>query len=91
MTTFAGSGSYGLVDGRQGVALFSNPKSIAVDRNGSVYTVDVAVRVMTSTVIGKLASAIVTLATLSNYSCYCYFSDADRCTYAHYHPQSTIQ
>uniref|UniRef100_UPI00404AF81A hypothetical protein n=1 Tax=Flavobacterium sp. TaxID=239 RepID=UPI00404AF81A len=40
VTTYAGSGSYGLVNGQANIAAFSSPTDLAVDSNGNVFVLD---------------------------------------------------
>jgi len=40
VTTLAGSGDYGFVDGTSGVAQFTDPQGVAVDASGNVYVAD---------------------------------------------------
>ncbi|WP_445713509.1 T9SS type A sorting domain-containing protein [Flavobacterium sp.] len=40
VTTYAGSGSYGLVNGQANIASFNSPTDLAVDSNGNVFVLD---------------------------------------------------
>ncbi|QJD95233.1 hypothetical protein HH214_04750 [Mucilaginibacter robiniae] len=68
VTTFAGSGTYGSVDGTGTSASFSNPSSIAIDGSGNLYVADNGTRNIRKITPDGVVSTIVKSIISSGYS-----------------------
>ncbi len=61
VTTYAGSGTAGFLDGPAAAALFSSPESLAIDSSGVIYVADTGndrVRIISGGVVSTLASGL---------------------------------